>query len=127
MSKIECREFVEEVPICRRVCNLSTAEDESAAFLEAPLRNESKNSASSLKRECNSEVVIKASYQSAHMGEPKVFTQEKMSGYLIIPSIWDPGIVAIKMLSRISPLVSMDVEDYWCGNMDVAAILGKDD
>ena len=75
--------------------------------------------------ECNSEVVIKPSYQSAHMGEPKVFTQEKMSGYWIKLSIWDPGIVAIKMLSRISPLVSMDVEDHWSGNIDVADILGK--
>ena len=29
------------------------------------------------------------------------------------------------MLSRISPLVSMDVEDHWSGNIDVADILGK--
>ena len=122
-----CRVSVDDVPVCRRVYNLSTAEDESATFLEVPLRNESKNSASSLKMECNSEVVIKPSYQSAHMGEPKVFTQEKMSGYLIKPSIWDPGIVAIKMLSRISPLVSMDMEDYWGSNMGVADILGKND
>ena len=71
--------------------------------------------------ECNSEVVIKPSYQSAHMGEPKVFTQEKMSGYLMKPSIWDPG----KMPSRINPLVSIGVEDHWGSNMDVAAILGK--
>jgi len=83
-----------------------------------PLRNESKNSASSLKMECNSEVVIKPGDQSAIMGENMFFTQY---------SIWDPGIVVIKMLSRISPMVSMDVEDYWGGNMDVAAILGKND
>ena len=154
MSRIECGEFVEEVPICRRVCNLSTAEDESAAFLEVPLRDVSKtacsqdvprednsvqlskNLASSLKMECSSEVVFKPSHHPAHMGENMFFTQY---------SFWDPGIVVIKMLSRISPMVSMDseelnelaweqadwysmdVEDYWGGNMDVAHMLGKND
>ena len=86
--------------------------------------------------ECSSEVVFKPSHHPAHMGENMFFTQY---------SFWDPGIVVIKMLSRISPMVSMDseelnelaweqadwysmdVEDYWGGNMDVAHMLGKND
>ena len=91
-----CRVSVDDVPFCRRVYNLSTAADVSAAFLEVPLRNVSmtaysqdvprednsaklsKNLASALKIECNSEVVIKPSCQPDHMGED--FT-------------WDPGTI----------------------------------
>ena len=136
ISRIECREFVEEVSVCSCVYNLPTAADESATFLEVPLRDVSKtacsqdvprednsvqlskNLASSLKMECSSEVVFKPSYQSAHLGENMFFTQY---------CIWDPGIVVIKMLSRISALVSMDVEYLWGSNIDVAATLGKND
>ena len=91
-----CRVSVDDVPFCRRVYKLSTAADVSAAFLEVPLRNVSmtaysqdvprednsaklsKNLASALKIECNSEVVIKPSCQPDHMGED--FT-------------WDPGTI----------------------------------
>ena len=73
-----------------------------------------------LMTELNTEVDNDGRDPPAHMGENK-----KMSGCWIKHCIWDPGTVAIKMLSRISPLVSMDVEDHWGSNMDVAAILGK--
>ena len=63
----------------------------------------------------------------AHMGEINFFTLKKMPGCWIKQCIWDPGIVAIKMPSRISPLVCRDVKDYWGSNLDIAAILGKQD
>ena len=63
----------------------------------------------------------------AHMGEINFFTLKKVPGCWINQCIWDPGIVAIKMPSRISPLVCRDVKDYWGSNLDIAAILGKQD
>ena len=63
---------------------------------------------------------------AAHLGKNKLFTQNNVLLSLWAKDcIWDPGIVAIKVLRRISPLVSMDVKNYWGSNLDIAAILGK--
>jgi hypothetical protein len=95
ISRIIYRVSVDDVPVCRRACNLSTAADVSAAFPGVPLRTDSKTAfqhvprednsdkwstslASALKIECNSEATMKPSCQPDHMGED---------------FIWDPGTI----------------------------------
>ena len=86
ISRIIYRVSVDDVPVCRRACNLSTAADVSAAFPGVPPRTGSKTAfqhvprkdnsdkwstslASALKIEFNSEATMKPSWQPYHMGE----------------------------------------------------------
>ena len=100
ISRIMSGVSVEDVPFCRRVYNLSTAADVSAAVPGVPLKADSKISSqdvprednSALKTECNSEVVIKPSYQPDHMGEEVKFSRKDIEAFHMGEDfIWDPG------------------------------------
>ena len=86
---------------CRCFYNLSAAADVSAAFLDVPREDYSaklsKNLASALKMECNSEVDIKPSYQHDHKGEDVMFLWKMLMLHLWVRDrVWDPGIFTLK-------------------------------
>ena len=58
----------------------------------------SKNLASALKMECNSEVDIKPSYQPDHKGEDVMFLWKMLMLHLWVRDrVWDPGIFTSKV------------------------------
>ena len=69
ISRIECREFVDDVPFCRRVYNLPTAADESATFLEVPLRDVRKTAYSQDVPREDCTAILSKNLASAHQAQ----------------------------------------------------------